>query len=490
MNNAIALAAVDLGSNSFRLEIGTYEHGQIQRVEYLKDTVRQGNGLDAQRNLTPESMERGWACLARFGERLRGFDPQYVRAVATQTLREARNRDEFLERGSELLGFPIDVIPGEEEATLIYRGVISQLPASPEKRLVIDIGGRSTEFVLGQGNVAECVASYRIGSVAWTSRYFPQGQISAQAFHSAEIAARAVLDAALDNFERGSWDVAYASAGTANAVGDVLAANGHPAGIITRAGLDWLQAQLLRAQHIDRVKLEGLKEDRRPVVAGGLSVLRAAFDLLGLDEMLIAQGALRMGVLYSLIDDALPNGDLHTASVLALMQRFAVHTNHAHHVADTARQLWCQLHPGDTTAPPLLHWAALLHEVGCRITRSDYHRHSAYVLAHAQLPGFTPAEQEDLSLMVLGHRGKLKKVEAWMQQSDNALQLLCLRLAMALCSARRAPDMQGLQLQRKGQQLTLLAPPDWAARFPLSAQLLHAEAEAVAKTPWKLQVQL
>ena len=166
MNNAIALAAVDLGSNSFRLEIGSYEHLQIHRLEYLKETVRQGNGLDSNRNLTQESMERGWACLARFGERLRGFDPQRVRAVATQTLREARNRDEFIDKGSELLGFPIEIITGEEEAALIYRGVVSQLPATDERRLVIDIGGRSTEFVLGQGSVAQSVASYRIGSVA------------------------------------------------------------------------------------------------------------------------------------------------------------------------------------------------------------------------------------------------------------------------------------------------------------------------------------
>ena len=220
MNDAIALAAVDLGSNSFRLEIGSYEHHQIHRVEYLKETVRQGSGLDSNRNLTQESMERGWACLARFGERLRGFNPAHVRAVATQTLREARNRDVFIDRASELLGFPIEVISGEEEAALIYRGVISQLPASDEHRLVIDIGGRSTEFVLGQNSVAQSVASYRIGSVAWTARYFPQGELTPEAFKTAEIAARAVLDEALDTFSPGSWDIAYASAGTANAVGD------------------------------------------------------------------------------------------------------------------------------------------------------------------------------------------------------------------------------------------------------------------------------
>lgn len=491
MNNAIALAAVDLGSNSFRLEIGSYEHNQIHRVEYLKETVRQGNGLDSSRNLTQESMERGWACLARFGERLRGFNPAHVRAVATQTLREARNRDEFIERGSELLGFPIEVIAGEEEAALIYRGVISQLPASDEHRLVIDIGGRSTEFVLGQNSVAQAVASYRIGSVAWTSRYFPRGELTAEAFKTAEIAARAVLDEALDTFSPGSWEVTYASAGTANSVGDTLAANGQGQGVITRAGLDWLHQQLLQAKHIDKVKLEGLKEDRRPVVAGGLSVLRAVFDLLGLERMEVAQGALRMGVLYGLVDDRGPEvGDIHTASVLGLMQRFGVHSLHARHVADTAQHLWLQLHPQETQAPAPLIWAGLLHEVGCRISRSNYHRHSAYILEHCNAPGFSPNELAHLGQLVLGHRGKIKKVEAFMHLPAHAEQLLCLRLAAVLCNSRRAPDLEGLQLQRRDQQLLLQTPEGWAERYPLSAQLLREEADAVNKSEWQLQLHL
>ena len=489
MNNAIALAAVDLGSNSFRLEIGSYEHRQIHRVEYLKETVRQGNGLDSNRNLTQESMERGWACLARFGERLRGFNPEHVRAVATQTLREARNRDEFIERGSQLLGFPIEVISGEEEAALIYRGVNSQLPATNDNRLIIDIGGRSTEFVLGQNSVPQAVASYRIGSVAWTARYFPQGDITPEAFQTAEIAARAVLDEVLDTFTLGSWDVVYASAGTANAVGDTLSAHGFGQGIITREGLDWLQQQLLQARHIDKIKLDGLKEDRRPVVAGGLSVLRAIFDLLGLEHMEVAQGALRMGVLYGLVDDE-QVGDIHTASVLGLMQRFQVHAGHARHVAETAQHLWLQLHPQEDHAPAALAWAGLLHEVGCRISRSNYHRHSAYVLEHCNAPGFTPAELDHLGQLVLGHRGKLKKMEAFMHHPGNALQLLCLRLAIVLCNSRRAPDMEGLHLQRNGQTILLHTPAGWAQRYPLSAQLLRDEADALNKSDWQLQLDL
>ena len=240
MQNGTRLAAVDLGSNSFRLEIGRFDDGQIHHTEYLKETVRQGNGLDANRNLTPEAMQRGWECLARFGERLAGFKKNQVRAVATQTLREANNRDEFLNRAHQILGFPIDVIAGREEARLIYQGVAHLLPQSPERRLVIDIGGRSTEMILGCGLDAKNMESWRVGSVAWSMKYFPDGMLSARAFNSAEIAAKAVLDEAIQIFGSPQWDNAYGSSGTVGAVSDVLAAAGWPSDVVTRDGLDWL----------------------------------------------------------------------------------------------------------------------------------------------------------------------------------------------------------------------------------------------------------
>lgn len=490
MPHATTLAAIDLGSNSFRMEIGSYEHQQIHRVEYLKEAVRQGNGLDADRNLTPEAMERGWACLARFGERLRGFDPQHVRAVATQTLREARNREAFVQRGSELLGFPIDVISGEDEARLIYRGIVSQLPLSDERRLVMDIGGRSTELVLGQGVQAQALASYRIGSVAWSMRYFPQGQLTADAFANAVLAARAVLDEALDTFRPGSWDCAYASAGTANAVGEVLMASGHSQGLIDRAGLDWLLQQLLRAQTVDRIRLEGMREDRRPMLAGGVSIMRAAFDLLGLESMQIAQGALRQGVLHDLIDADAPSGDLRAASVQALAHRFAVDTTHGRNVADTALHLWQEFSASNQPPNHLLEWAALLHEAGQRINRSDYHRHSAYILQNSGAKGFADDELQHMAQLVLGHRGKLKKVEDFISQAPAAMEMLSLRLAALLCHARQAPQLQGMHLQRRGATFTLRTPVGWAQQFPQSTHLLTEEALAWSKSPWKLQLVL
>ncbi|BEU97306.1 Ppx/GppA family phosphatase [Acidovorax sp. DW039] len=487
MQNGTLLAAVDLGSNSFRLEIGRFEHGHIHRVEYLKETVRQGNGLDENRNLTPEAMERGWACLARFGERLAGFPKEHVRAVATQTLREARNREEFLRRGSEVLGYPIDVVSGVEEARLIYQGVARLLPQSDERRLVVDIGGRSTELILGQQFAPQSVASFRVGSVAWSSRYFPDGAFTPQAFLAAEIAAKAVLDEALTVFRRDAWEIAYGSSGTAGAVGDVLHALGGTKGLITRSGLEALKDKLLRAQSADRIRMEGLKEDRRAVIGGGISVLRAVFDLLEIDEMHVAQGALRQGALYDLLDREQPETDLRTSTVHALMQRFAVDSAHAERVSHTACTLFHQAAgPDSERAARKLEWAAKLHEVGCRISHSDYHRHGAYILDNTDAAGFALPELHRLSILVLGQRGKVRKLEADLSDATFALQLLCLRLAVALCHARRSPDISAMHLRRDQRTFRLNTPTDWAKTFPQSAHLLQEEVSAWQKTPWEL----
>ena len=491
MQNGTLLAAVDLGSNSFRLEIGLYEHGRIQRVDYLKETVRQGNGLDREHNLSLEAMQRGWDCLARFAERLADFPRARVRAVATQTLREARNRDVFLHRGSELLGHPIDVISGPEEARLIYQGVARLLPQSDEKRLVVDIGGRSTELILGQRFRPEAVASFRVGSVAWSSRYFPQGQFTQQAFATAGSAAKAVLEEALSTDRPDTWDVAYGSSGTIGAVGDMLTAAGFSPGELTLEGLDWLRERLLRAQSADKVRLEGLKDDRRAVIGGGLSILRALFDLLGIRSMQVAQGALRQGALYDMLDRELPETDLRTSTVQGLVQSFAVDRDQAHRVAAVAGELFAQALPEhEGTGARKLGWAAQLHEIGCRISHSDYHRHGAYILDNTDVAGFAQHELHRLGALVLGHRGKVRKIEADLGDTLFAVQLLCLRLAVILCHARRDPDLHGLTLGLDGSRFSLRARTGWAASYPQSAYLLREEIEAWQRTGWELDVQL
>ena len=494
MQNGTLLAAVDLGSNSFRLEIGRFAHGHINRTEYLKETVRQGNGLDADRNLTPEAMQRGWDCLARFGERLAGFKKNQVRAVATQTLREARNRDEFLARAHKILGVPIDVIPGREEARLIYQGVAHMLPQSSERRLVVDIGGRSTEMILGQGLEARTVESYRVGSVAWSMKYFPDGQFNPRAFDTAEIAAKAVLDEACNTYRAGAWDIAYGSSGTIGAVSDVLTAAGWAPGLVTREGLNWLLDRLLKCQSADRLKMEGMKEDRRAVIGGGVSVLRAVFDLLNIDQMQTAQGALRHGVLYDLLDREQDLTDLRSTSVQRLASKFDTDTLQAQRVSKVSKTLFLMVGAGLPSADSdrlqrKLQWAAQLHEIGSQISHSDYHKHGAYILDNADAPGFALSELHRLSLLVLGHRGKLRKLEVDFEDRQFVQQLLCLRIAVILCHARRDPDLKGLQLEagnEPGRLFVLNCRPGWSETFPQSAHLLQEEVLAWQKTSWNL----
>lgn len=492
-------AAIDLGSNSFRLEIGQLELGHLRRVEYIKETVRQGNGLDGERNLTPEAMERGWECLARFGERIAGFKAGQVRAVATQTLREARNREVFLNKAKHILGYPIEVIAGREEARLIYLGVSHLLPQSDERRLVVDIGGRSTEMILGQHGQARTLESYRVGSVAWSMKHFPDGLWTAAAFKGAEIAAQAVLDETQILFSREHWDRCYGSSGTVGAVADMLSAAGWPEGRITRDGLAWLKERLIKAQKVDNLRLEGIKDDRRPVIGGGLAVLQAVFDLLHIDEMHAAQGALRHGALYDLIDRESTH-DVRSSMVDWLAQRFGTDKLQAERVSKTAQTLLSALLV--TTEGEManesqrlfkkLHWACQVHEVGMRISHSDYHKHGAYILDNTDLPGFTLDELHRLSQLVLGHRGKLRKLESELEDSSFVQQLMALRLAVILCHARRDPDLSGLRLvcdtERRTAQLHIHR--EWAELWPQSTHLLKEEKVAWQKTDWSLGIHL
>lgn len=496
MQQATLFAALDLGSNSFRLEIGQLENGRLRRVNYIKETVRQGHGLDADRNLSHDAMTRGWDCLARFGERIADLPPDHVRAVATQTLREAGNRDVFLERARDILGLPVEVITGREEARLIYLGVSHLLPDSDERRLVVDIGGRSTELILGQGHAPQTLASYRVGSAAWSMKYFPDGRWTSAAFKTAEIAAKAVLDEALSQYPRSSWDRAYGASGTIGAVADALQANGWPPGTITPQALDWLKDKLLKAQWPDKLRLEGLKDDRKPVLGGGLAVLRAVFDLLQIEAMYPAQGALRHGALFDLMDRDNPQTDVRTRMIAWLAHHFGTDAAQGQRVARTAQHLFRQAmssgQPAEETERHLrpLQWAAQVHEVGMQISHSDYHKHGAYILENADLQGFTVDELHRLGLLVLGQRGKLHKLNAPMGDAVFVQQLLCLRLAVILCHARRDPELAGVRLQRtiSGATLWLAVPLAWQQDYPQSAHLLREEILAWQKIGMRFEL--
>lgn len=479
------LAAIDIGSNSFRLEIAQVEGTQYRRLDYLKETVRLGAGLDAQGRLTEEAVARGLACLQRFAQRLAGFAPHQVRAVATQTLREARNRDAFLARGQAVLGFPIEVITGREEARLIYAGV-ARLQPSTLPRLVIDIGGRSTEMILGHGRTPLLAESFGVGSVSLSMRFFGDGRYTEQAFRAAQVAAGAELEEALVPFARSRWQEALGSSGTVGAVSQLLAASGISDGTITPDGLRWCIQACLRAGSPEKLQLPGLKPDRRPVIAGGLCILYTLavhFDIAALRP---ARGALRQGVIFDLESrvDAVRRKRPHDArddTVQELQQRFGVDGDQAERVRRLALRLYEQLVPGASMADEAvreLGWAAALHEVGMMVSHHDHHRHSAYVLGHVDAAGFSQSQQRRLAELVLGQRGSLRKLDARLGEQPFIWQVLALRLAIILCHARVAVDDAGIQLRASGRTVRLHVPQPWAERRPRTLYLLDEEAHA------------
>ncbi len=481
------LAAIDMGSNSFRLEIGQTDQGRYRRVDYLKETVRLGGGLDANGLLTEEAATRGLACLARFAQRLKGFAPQQVRAVATQTLREARNRDAFLVRAQTVLGRPIEVISGREEARLIYTGV-AKLQPSHAPRLVIDIGGRSTEMILGHGRKALQAESFQVGSVSLSMRYFGDGRLSADAFRAAQVAAGAEMEEALEPFAPGRWREALGSSGTVGAVSQLLAASGISDGRITPDGLRWLIERCIECGRVDRLDLPGLKEDRRAVIAGGIAILYTLAMHFGIESLQPARGALRQGVIFDLDErlhaTALPQDghDLRDATVRELQRRFMVDVQQARRVSRVAEALYEQVQPraGREARRELL-WACSLHELGMMVSHHDHHRHSAYLLAHVDAPGFSQSQQRRVAELVLGQRGGLRKVETSLVQETFAWQVLCLRLALIKCHARSDVRHDTLTLLRNGTQAQLEFAPGWPAMHPRTLFLLQEEVQAWAR---------
>jgi exopolyphosphatase/guanosine-5'-triphosphate,3'-diphosphate pyrophosphatase len=480
------LAAIDMGSNSFRLEIGQVQDGRYRRHLYLKETVRLGAGLDVDGMLAEEATERGLKCLATFAETLNTAAPMQVRAVATQTLREARNRDMFLVRAEAALGHPIEVISGREEARLIYAGVAFLQPAT-RPRLVIDIGGRSTEMILGNGRVPRLAESFQVGCVSLSMRYFGDGRYSRAAFRAAQVAAGAELEEALVPFARRHWREALGSSGTAGAVSDVLRANGKSDGRITPEGLRWLIERCIECGHIDKLDIPGLKPERRPVIAGGLAILYTLAAQFGIEELLPAKGALRQGVIVDL-SERLAAGheatghDLRDTTIKELQHRFHVDVAQADRVGEAALRLFddvCQ--DADTECQRELRWAAALHEVGLMVSHHDHHRHSAYIVAHVDAPGFSQSQQRRLAELVLGQRGGLRKIEAALTRPLTPWQVLCLRLAVIECHARGQVDARGLKLRRLGTEAHLSFTPEWAEAHPRTAYLLREEAALWAR---------
>ena len=477
------LAAIDMGSNSFRLEIAEITKGRYKRIDYLKETVRLGAGLDSHGLLTEEATQNGLICLARFAQRLKGFAPSQVRAVATQTLREARNRDAFLQRANHVLGHPIEVISGREEARLIYQGV-SRLQPSELPRLVIDIGGRSTEMILGHGRSTERTESFGVGSVSLSIQHFPDGRYTPECFRAAQIAAGAELEEALTLFGRNHWKEALGSSGTVGAVSQILSANGITDGSITPEGLRWCIEQCINAGSSAQLNLAGLKPERKAVLGGGLSILYTLCQHFDIEALRPAKGALRQGVIFDLEErqEAARNHrlpDPRDSSVRELQQRFRVDLPQAERIRQKALHLWVGLQ--EPQASPdgeharELGWASALHEIGMMVSHHDHHRHSAYLLGHVDAAGFSQSQLRRLAALVLGQRGELIKLAEHLRDKALMSQVMCLRLAIVLHHARIDRPTRVATLQRVRGKTRLVLSRQWAGQHPRTLHLLDEE---------------
>jgi exopolyphosphatase/guanosine-5'-triphosphate,3'-diphosphate pyrophosphatase len=472
------IAAIDLGSNSFRLQVGRIVDDQIYPLDGLKEPVRLAAGLSPEKWLDMAAQQRGVAALQRFNERLHDFKPDGVRAVATNTLRVAKNAPEFLIRAEAALGFPIEIIAGREEARLIYVGVAHTLPNPHRQQLVVDIGGGSTEFIIGKSFESIRLESLYMGCVGYSLRYFPDGRIDKRGMKDAELAARRELQTIVQAYRESGWEEAVGSSGSAKALVEVLEQNGLSRRGITHDGLERLKAILLRAGNIENVNLAGLKGDRLPVFLGGFAIMSAVFKEFELEQMVFSDGALRLGVLYDLLG-RYHHHDLRDATVNAFMRRYGVDMRQAEQVADTACHLLTQLAPetavADNDDRRFLRWAAMLHEIGISVAHSGYHKHSAYILANADMPGFSRMDQARLARLVLAHRGKLERVAAIDPGSSDWLLIACLRLAVVVHRARDARGIPPITMAREGRGFSVNTTAGWLQKLPLTAAALDEE---------------
>jgi exopolyphosphatase/guanosine-5'-triphosphate,3'-diphosphate pyrophosphatase len=485
------LAAVDLGSNSFHLQVARVVGDQIYPLDSLREPIRIGAGLNREKRLDEDSQNRALDCLKRFGERLRGFDPHGVRAVGTNTLRVAKNAAAFLKQAEAALGFPIEIVAGREEARLIYVGVAHSLPVTKEKRLVVDIGGGSTEFIIGRGLKPLRLESLYMGCVSYSLKYFPDGEITKGAMKQAELAARNELQTMVAGFAQGQWQQAVGSSGSARALSEILQLNGFSEAGITPDGLERLRAAMIKAGDVKQLDLAGLRSDRLPVLPGGLAIMSAALKELGIESMVVASGSMRQGILYDLLG-RFQHHDMRDITVSQFMQRYHVDSKQARRVASLALTLYRRFTAGaetdDDAAPHYIAWAAKLHEIGISVAYSGYHKHSAYIVRNADMPGFSKMEQWRLATLVLAHRRTLKKIFTHDVEIVDWRMVMGLRLAALIYRSRADIPLPQIEAKVHGRTLRLSMDREWLASNPLTVTALHEEIEEWEAAGFKLDI--
>jgi len=488
------IAAVDLGSNSFHMVVARHTHGQLTIIDRLREPVRLAAGLDDTNRLSREATERALACLERFGQRLRDMHAESVRVVGTNTFRQARRKGAFLDRAHAALGHPIEIISGIEEARLIYKGVAHSSPNDPGRRLVIDIGGGSTELIIGEGFQARELESLRIGCVAMTKQFFDDGEITEKRMKKARTAVRVELQPILERYKAVGWEHALGSSGTIRSVNDIARGRGNVDQSVNLELLEEISKLAVSAGHVSRLKLHGLDEDRMPVFAGGLAILTEIVDALGIRSIRAVEGALRDGLLYDQLGRH-TDEDARVRTVRAMQARYHVDTAQAARVESTALSLLAQVADAwllnEPFAEQVLTWAAKLHEIGLDISHAHYHKHGGYLLNNSDMPGFPREEQALLAALVNSHRRKLNVepvqdlVPPWHIKAE--LLIVLLRLAVVLHRGRSAAALPPVKLKARNRALELEFPPRWLDDHPLTLADIEQEAEFLKGVGFKFK---
>ena len=489
------MAAIDIGSNSFHLAIARLDHGEVRKVVSMSEKVQLAAGLDEHNMLSAAAEKRGLDCLSRFVARLDSVSASRVRVVATNALRQAKNANDFITRANEILPKPIEIIAGREEARLIYLGV-SHTNASSDKRLVIDIGGGSTEFIIGQGFEPLLTESMQMGCVAYTQKFFADGQITKDAFNKAMASARKEVLAINGQYQKTGWSSVFGSSGTIKAVRNVLVSKGwsDDQERITYEGIKKLEKLLIKVGDVKDIELEGVKEHRKAVFPAGVAVLRAAMKVLGIETITYSDGALREGVMYDMLG-RLASEDVRDRSVLALIKRYSVDKKQARQVVRTSKHLFKQVKDDlqlTNDDADVLRRAAYLHEIGLAISHSSYHKHSAYLLEYSDIPGFSQVDQKRMAQLMLSHKRKLKAdmLEQVCHIGGNQLIYLCLLLRLAVLAhhSRSEYELPLLQLKIMSSNHWQITAETDKQHYAFLLSDLGAEVEQFAKWGIKLSV--
>ena len=489
------LAAVDLGSNSFHMVVARNTHGQLVILDRLREMVRLGAGLEADGRLNKEVAARALACLERFGQRLRDMRPDSVRVVGTNALRRAKRAEAFVERAREAIGHPIEIVSGIEEARLIYSGVSHTMAAGPGRRLVCDIGGGSTEIIIGEGLEPLELESLQMGCVRLSEEFFADGRLSQKRMQRCRVKARQAIEPYQAAFRRRGWDEAVGSSGTVRAIFDSIRELDPDALHIGAEGLERIIHELGEIEHIRDLKLAALTDDRKLSFAGGVAILAEVFEQLGIERMKVADGAMREGLLFDLLG-RFTDEDARARTVRSMQERYHVDLAQAERVEGTAADFLAQVEDvwplSDPACELLLRWAARLHEIGLDVAHSGYHRHGAYLLANADMAGFPREEQRLLAIMVGSHRRKPAIEEAdelaapWDKRAP-AMTLL-LRLSVLLHRGRSSVALPPIRLTASKDSLEMRFPPAWLDDHPLTVADLHSEIEHLKAVGFRLRV--